>query len=202
MKSWEAKKINRAVFLDRDGTINREVNYLHRREDLRLVPGTADALKLLGRMGFLRIIITNQSGIARGYYNHEALECIQNEILRRLKGQGADIEGFYHCPHHPMGKIREFAIKCDCRKPLPGMFLQAEKDFNLEMNRCWAIGDRIRDLIPAVNLGSRGILVLTGAGREELKNRHQWPVKVEFIARNLYQGAKFIAGEISNQVVT
>lgn len=183
------KMKRKAVFIDRDGTINKEVNYLHRIEDLEILPGVAEAIKLLNDAGFLVVVPTNQSGIARGYYAVEDMQKINDEISRQLAEKGAHIDAFYFCPHHPGGKVEEFALSCDCRKPKPGMFLKAAEDYNIDFAESFSIGDKIRDLEPAVNLGCRGVLVKTGYGEEELKERENWQFSPDYIADDLLDGA-------------
>ncbi len=182
----------KAVFIDRDGTINKEVNYLHKVEDLEILPGVAEAIKLLNDRGFLVIVPTNQSGIARGYYGVEDMRKINEEISRRLAKNGAYIDAFYFCPHHPKGKIEEFTISCDCRKPKSGMFLKAAGDYNVDFPGSFSIGDKIRDLEPAKKLGCKGILVKTGYGEEELKEREAWQLEPDYVAEDLMEGVKWI----------
>lgn len=182
----------KAVFIDRDGTINKEVNYLHKVEDLEILPGVAEAIKLLNDRGFLVIVPTNQSGIARGYYGIEDMQKINEEISLRLAKEGAHIDAFYFCPHHSKGKVSDFAISCNCRKPKPGMFLDAAKDFDVDFAGSFSIGDKIRDLTPAKQLGCRGILVKTGYGEEELKERETWQVKPDYVAEDMMDGAEWI----------
>lgn len=192
-----ANHLNKAIFLDRDGTINREVDFLRRVEDLRLLPKAASAIMLLRDLGFLVIVISNQSGIARGILTAADLETLQEELARRLKAKGAAIDAFYHCPHHPDGAVKDLAIECSCRKPAPALFKKAAEDFGVDFSSSYAIGDRLRDLIAPKELGCGAILVRTGYGKEELKNREKWPMAPDFIARNLYQGAFWIKGIVA-----
>lgn len=175
----------KAVFLDRDGTLNREVNYLHRVEDLRLLPGAAEAVGMLNQAGYKVIIITNQSGIARGYFNVEDMVKVNDEISRRLKRKGAHIDRVYFCPHYPEGKIETYSFQCGCRKPADGMFSRAALENDIDMKKSFAIGDRIRDLQPAMNLGCKGILVMTGHGEKEMKNCRNWPITPDYTAKDL-----------------
>ena len=151
----------RAVFLDRDGTLNVEVNYLHRTEDLVLVPGAAAAVRSLSQAGFLVIVVTNQAGIARGYYDETALHRLHAEIQRRLAAQGARIDAFYFCPHHP-----EFDGVCECRKPAPGMLKQAAQDHAIDLPGSWLIGDTSGDIGAGNAVGCRTILVRSGYGAQ------------------------------------
>jgi len=191
----------KAVFLDRDGTINREVNYLHRVEDLELLPGVAEAIRTLNELDFLVFIITNQSGIARGYFTYKELNGINTELLKLLNKKGAGINSFYHCPHHPHGKVAEFAVDCKCRKPAAGLFLLASDEFEIDFERSFAIGDRIRDIEPAIKLGSKGILVKTGYGKEELKSSEKWSVKPAFIAGDLPEAVNWILNSMEKKNV-
>jgi D-glycero-D-manno-heptose 1,7-bisphosphate phosphatase len=151
----------RAVFLDRDGTLNVEVNYLHRIEDLALVPGAAAAVRSLSQAGFLVIVVTNQAGIARGYYDEATLHALHEEIQRRLAAEGARIDAFYFCPHHP-----EFGDVCECRKPAPGMLRQAAQDHAIDLANSWLIGDTSGDIGAGSAVGCRTILVRSGYGAQ------------------------------------
>lgn len=182
----------RAVFIDRDGTINKEVNYLHKIEDLEILPGVAEGVKLLNEAGFVVVVPTNQSGIARGYYDVEDMQKINEEISRILSKNRARIDAFYFCPHHPKGKVDTFSVSCNCRKPKPGMFLKAAEEHNIDFRASFSIGDKIRDLEPAKKLGCRGILVKTGYGEEELGNRDCWNVEPDYVAEDLKDAALWI----------
>lgn len=150
----------RAVFLDRDGTINVEVNYLHRAADLDLIPGAARAIRALNGAGYRVIVVTNQAGIARGYYGESALHALHSHLRATLAAEGARIDAFYFCPHHP-----DFTGACACRKPMPGMLTQAAVDHGIDLTRSWLIGDSAGDLGAARAAGCRSILVRTGYGR-------------------------------------
>jgi D-glycero-D-manno-heptose 1,7-bisphosphate phosphatase len=153
----------RAVFLDRDGTLIELVPYLHDPADVRLVPGAAAALRRLGERGWARVVVTNQSGIARGYFRAEDVERVHARLLAALRAEGADLEAIEICPHHA-----EHGSPCDCRKPAPGMLSRAARDLDLEPRESWVIGDRWEDIAAGRALGCRGILVMTGYGREQL----------------------------------
>ena len=182
----------RCVFIDRDGTINREVNYLHKIEDLEILPGVAEGIEKLNKSGFTVIILTNQSGIARGYYGIDDMNNINNEIIRRLEKNEAKIDAIYFCPHHPNGKVSEFTKKCNCRKPEPGLYLEAANDFDIDFKNSYAIGDKIRDLEPAKKLGGRGILVKTGHGKKELQEKEKWGVTPDYIADDLLEAVQWL----------
>jgi D-glycero-D-manno-heptose 1,7-bisphosphate phosphatase len=150
-----------AVFLDRDGTINVEVNYLHRIDDLVLVPGAAGVIARLNRAGLPVIVVTNQAGIARGMYDVAAMEALHAHLQTLLAGHDAHIDAFYFCPHHP-----DFTGACACRKPEPGMLLRAAADHGLDLSRSWLIGDSAGDMGAGRTAGCRTILVRTGYGTE------------------------------------
>ncbi len=137
--------MNKAVFLDRDGTINVEKNYLHKINEFEFCPGAIEGMKLLQEAGFKLIIITNQSGIGRGYYTEEAFLLLNKWMIDRLQREGVIIDKVYYCPHLPNAAIEKYRKMCNCRKPLLGLYEKAIKEFNLRVDSCYAIGDKIRD---------------------------------------------------------
>ncbi len=151
-----------AVFLDRDGTIIVERDYLADPGQVELVPGASAALSQLAAKGFALIIVTNQSGIARGLYLEEDFQAVQHRLEELLGLDGVQIDGVYHCPHHP-----EFSGPCDCRKPGPGMYRRAQRDHAIDLGRSAYVGDRIHDVQPAEIFEGLGVLVRTGYGVEE-----------------------------------
>ncbi len=150
---------NRAVFLDRDGTINADKNYLYRAEDFEFLPGAVEALKLLQDSGYLLIIITNQSGIARGYYTEDDFRTLTEWMLGRLKEAGVNIARVYYCPHLPDAKIPEYRKICTCRKPETGLFEQAIRDYDIDLAGSYAIGDKMRDCAICEKTPCRGFLI-------------------------------------------
>lgn len=162
----------RAVFLDRDGTIVRDVGYLKRTEDVFLLPGAPEALKLLREAGFLLLVVTNQSAVARGWLTEPALLEMQREVERRLEAEGAALDGFYYCPHLPGGTVEQYARKCDCRKPEPGMLLRAARDRNVDLERSYVVGDSERDVEAGERAGCSTILIGGGTSpRANLRAR-------------------------------
>jgi D-glycero-D-manno-heptose 1,7-bisphosphate phosphatase len=150
-----------AVFLDRDGTLNRETGYLHDWADWRWLPGAPQALARLYGRGYRLVVVSNQSGLARGLYGKEAVDALHRRVNEDLAGFGAVIEAFYYCPHHP-----EFSGDCSCRKPKPGLLLQAADELGLDCRASWMIGDKMSDILAGRAAGCRSILVRTGYGRQ------------------------------------
>ncbi len=156
----------KAVFLDRDGTINEDTGYLHRVEDLRLIPGAGQGIAMLNKAGFLVVVVTNQSGIARGYYGEGDLKRVNQEIERRLACSGARVDGWYHCPHHP--QFTEGG--CVCRKPGTAMVERACRELGIDPQASFVVGDSARDMELASRVGAQGVLVLTGKGEETARS--------------------------------
>ncbi len=182
----------KAIFLDRDGTINVEVNYLHEPEKFRFLPTVQDALKLLQKLEFKLIIITNQAGIAKGIYSVNDMEQTNAYMKDQLKLAGITIDAIYFCPHRTEDQ-------CNCRKPLPGMIFQAAKDLNIDLTKSWTIGDKLSDIEAGVRATTKTILVQTGYGEEEITNlgkitdmkirKNETP---HFVAINLWHAAQII----------
>lgn len=152
----------RAVFLDRDGTVIEDVAYLRDKDQVRLLPGAAHAIKRLNETGFLAIVVTNQSGIARGLLSRNDYQMSERRVDELLAREGAKLDAHYFCPHLP-----ELTGPCDCRKPGALLYRQAAEQFHIDLARSWWVGDRMRDVLPADALGGRGILVLSGSGQAE-----------------------------------
>lgn len=160
-----AKYPTPAVFLDRDGTINVEKNYLYRIEDWEWIPGAETAIAQLNLAGFLVVVVSNQAGIARGFYTEEDVSNLHLQVSANLMHHGGKIDAFYYCPHHPdHGENRA----CKCRKPKPAMLLEAARSLNIDLGNSWMVGDKVIDLLAAKAAGVRGILVQTGYGIHEL----------------------------------
>jgi len=180
-----------AVFLDRDGTIVREVGYLKSPRQMRLLPRAAKAVRLLRDAGFAVVVVTNQSGIARGIFTEDDAEHIHAALRRRLARRGAHLDGIYYCPHHPEATRPAYRVTCPCRKPAPGMLLRAASDLDLDLNTSFAVGDGERDLLAGLRAGCTIVLVRTGYGAE---TEHNLPGKVapDYVADDLLDAAAWI----------
>lgn len=175
---------NRAVFIDRDGTINVNFGYINNPDDFKMYPGVKDGIKLLKDNGFKIIIITNQSGIARGYFSEETLEKIHEKMKSELSKEGAMIDAIYFCPHHP-------DEKCNCRKPKPGMLEKAIKDFNIDIEKSFIIGDRMLDVEAGHKIGCKTVLV---PERKDLvwQERKESIIEPDYVCDDFISGIKWI----------
>jgi len=160
----------RAVFLDRDGTINREINFVKRVDDFILLEGAGEAIHILNQENFLVIVLTNQSGVARGFFSEKTLQDIHEEMRKQLASLGAKIDGLYYCPHHPTEGQDRYLKRCSCRKPQSGLFLKALEDFQLDPKQCYAVGDKPRDLIPARELGCKTVYLNENPSTSAIKS--------------------------------
>lgn len=181
-----------AIFIDRDGTLNEDIGYVSSPAQLVLYPWAAEAVRLINNSGLKAIIITNQSGIARGMYTEDDLDKIHSRMIEELSREGARIDAVYYCPHHPEVGDARYRVACDCRKPRIGMVNAAAREHNIDLARAFVIGDKASDIELAGNAGARGALVMTGYGRETLAHPDRWPCKPAIIARNLLEAVKQI----------
>ena len=158
--------MRRAVFLDRDGTMLEEGNYVDRLDRLLFFPYTVDAIRALNDAGFAVVVVTNQSGVARGMYPESFVGEAHQYIDQRLHAGGARVDGYYYCPHHPEGTIEALRQDCECRKPRPGQLLQAASELDLDLEQSFMVGDRWKDIEAGQAVGARTVLVRTGYGTE------------------------------------
>lgn len=185
-----------AVFLDRDGTISEEVGYINHIERLRLYPWAAEAILKLNRAGWPVIVITNQSGVARGYFTEKLIQEVHERIASELAARGAKVDAFYYCPHHPTGQVQVYRLDCRCRKPLTGMVEEAAQRFHIDLTASYIVGDTYRDMQLGFSAGLRTILLLTGYGRGEYEHqRHRWPRMPDGIAENLLEAVEIVLGD-------
>ncbi|KIH75776.1 D-alpha,beta-D-heptose 1,7-bisphosphate phosphatase [Geoalkalibacter ferrihydriticus] len=159
--------LRRAVFLDRDGTINVEKDYLFRPEDFEFIPGAPEAIARLKQAGFLVIVVTNQSGVARGYFSVDEVRALHDFLQKELAPFGAAVDAFYLCPHHPEQGVGSYKSDCDCRKGRPGMLLRAAAEHAIDLRRSFMVGDKVADVEAGRRAGCRSLLVLTGYGETE-----------------------------------
>lgn len=157
-----------ALFFDRDGTLNQEVGYAGRPEDFHVFPWAAEAVRRVNQAGWAAVVVTNQAGVARGYYSEEAIGVLHGLLRDHLAAAGAHLDAIYYCPHHPRGEVAGYSGACECRKPAPGMLRQAERELGLDLARSWVIGDRDLDVGLARAVGARAVLVRTGYGAAAL----------------------------------
>jgi len=175
----------KAVFLDRDGVINKEVNYLRRPEDWSLIARAAAAIRLLRKHGWRVVVVTNQSGVARGYYTEADVAAIHERMRRELARAGTRVDGVYFCPHHP-------DVGCACRKPGTALFERAATELDLDLVSSYYVGDKVADLLPGRTLGGHTVLVLTGYGKQELERAQEQGFRPDYVAGDLYAAAEWI----------
>jgi len=182
--------LDKAVFLDRDGVITQEPPYYaHRLDQLALIPRSGDAIRLLNENEILAVVVSNQAGIAHGYFREEDTALFNRALGEELGKLGVRIDAFYYCPHHPEAGMEDYRTDCDCRKPGPGMMLKAAKDMGIDLPKSFMIGDKLTDIEAGKKAGCGTVLVKTGQGMEALKNGSIW---CGFIADDLYQAAEYI----------
>jgi D-glycero-D-manno-heptose 1,7-bisphosphate phosphatase len=181
--------VKRGVLLDRDGTLIEEVGYLDRLDLIRFFSYSVDAVRLLNRAGYAVIVITNQAGVARGYFDEAFVDTAHRVISERLTQGGARVDAYYYCPHHPDGSVAAYRSNCECRKPQPGMLVKAAADHQLDLRRSFVVGDRAGDLEAGAAVGARTALVRTGYGR-----RHEEAARASgaVVVDNLMQAVSWI----------
>jgi D-glycero-D-manno-heptose 1,7-bisphosphate phosphatase len=186
----------RAVFMDRDGTISEEIGYVNHPARYRVFPFSAEAVKLLNEKGWLAILVTNQAGVARGYFTEELIGEVHSVLKSELGRNGATLDAIYYCAHHPSVGVAPYRSDCDCRKPRPGLIRRASEEFEIDLSRSWMIGDRYSDIELAHNAGLRPAFVMTGYGRGEWEyQREAWKHQPEIVAEDLLEAVKKIVAE-------
>ncbi len=181
----------KAVFLDRDGTIIKDKVYLRNPEGVEILPGAGEAIGMLNSLGLPVIVVTNQSGIARGYLSEERLGMIHERLEYLLREDGARLDAIYYCPHHPEGIIPEYKRDCTCRKPSPGMLEMAAKSFSLKLAECYMVGDKDIDMETIHRVGGKGILLGYNKNLES-------GVAVEYVARDLKDAVRWIIKDLTS----
>jgi D-glycero-D-manno-heptose 1,7-bisphosphate phosphatase len=177
-----------AVFLDRDGTINEEVGYLDSLEQLSIFPAAIEAVRMMNEAGMKVVVVTNQSGVARGFFEEEFVQTVHEQIQKAFMKEGAFIDRFYYCPHHPTEGIGPYRISCDCRKPAPGMLIRASEELGIDLPSSYVVGDMAKDVELANTVGATGILVRTGYG----KNVQVSDIRPAYVSRDILDAAQWI----------
>lgn len=185
-----------AAFLDRDGTINEEVEALRVPSQLRLIAGAGPAIRALNHLGILTCVISNQSAIARGLLRENDLPPIHEKLQRELLTSGAGIDRFYYCPHHPTEGKPPYDIVCECRKPATGMLRRGEAELGIDLEQSFVVGDRIVDVQVGKAVGATTVLVLTGYGRTALAECSASGVRPDFTAPSIVEAVDFILQRI------
>jgi histidinol-phosphate phosphatase family domain/HAD-superfamily hydrolase, subfamily IIIA len=189
-------KKNIAVFLDRDGTINEEVGYLDSLDKLKIIPSAYEAIRLINESGMKAVVISNQAGVARGLFTEDFVQITNEHLQTALRQKGAYIDNFYYCPHHPTEGIGIYLQQCNCRKPAPGMLLQAAQELKIDLTRSYFVGDTFRDMEAAKKAGVKRVLVKTGYGQDFLQDDGQDKAtaenKPDFIAADILEAVKWI----------
>ena len=180
-----------AVFIDRDGTISEEVGYVNHPSRFRLFPYSTEAIRVLNNNDWLAILITNQAGVARGYFSEDLIVNVHDQLKRDL--ENAQLDAIYYCAHHPSVGEPPYRFDCDCRKPKPGLIDRAAKDFEIDLSRSWMVGDRYGDVELARNAGLNSAFVLSGYGRGEWEyQRHAWKHEPDIVCENLLEAVQRI----------
>ena len=185
----------RAIFVDRDGTLCEEVGYVNHASRTRLLPRSLDAVRLARRAGYLVIVATNQSGVARGLFTEDLVREVNRLIAAQVEAAGERLDALYYCPHHPREGRPPYRVACDCRKPLPGMLLRAAREHDIDLARSWMVGDSLVDLEAGTAAGTRVVHVLTGYGRGLVEHQpERFTVRPEHTAEDLLDAVRFIVG--------
>jgi D-glycero-D-manno-heptose 1,7-bisphosphate phosphatase len=177
--------MKKAIFLDRDGVINKEINYLYRVKDLEIIKGVSKAIKIFNSLDYLVIVITNQAGVAKGYYSEEDVILLNRYIKEYFERKDSIINMFYYCPHHIEGTVKKYKKKCKCRKPGSGMIKKAQKEFDIDLKKSILVGDKETDILAGLNAGVKTkVLVRSGHEIDECNTN------AEFVCDNLLSFAK------------
>lgn len=187
MKRW-------AVFLDRDGTLNEEVGYVDSLDKLRIIPVAYEAVRLLNAHQMLAVVVTNQSGVARGFFDEAFVHTVHAYMDALFRFHGARIDAFYFCPHHPEGR-EPYRMQCPCRKPEPGLLKRASEELDIDLTRSWMIGDMAKDVLAGQRAGAKGVIVKTGhpTGTDNMA------ATADYVARDVLEAVVHIIGKLRNE---
>ncbi len=192
--------MNRAVFLDRDGTVNVEVGYLNDLSQLRLIPGAGTAIRRLNEKGLKVVLVTNQSGVARGFFPETFVHETHDLLKQMLLQEGAHIDGIYYCPHHPKAGNSHYTKECDCRKPGTGMIDRAAKDLSIDVKNSFVVGDKWSDVELGQRAGAVSILVKSGFAQDDAGNvRPNHLNEPDFIAHTITEAVEWILLQTSQE---
>jgi D-glycero-D-manno-heptose 1,7-bisphosphate phosphatase len=184
--------MKRAIFLDRDGTVSDEVGYLNHVSRLRVYPWSGAAIRSINDSRLLAILVTNQAGVARGYFEEEMIGRVHARLAEELAVEGARLDAIYYCPHHPTAGKPPYRQDCACRKPRPGMLERAASEHDIDLRASYVIGDKYTDVQMAHDVGAKGVLVMTGYGRGELEHQSEsWKGTPDFIAADLVSAVEW-----------
>lgn len=188
------KKIDniRAVFIDRDGCLIKERGYINTLKNIEFFKNSIKALKLLKQNGYKIIVVTNQAGVAYGYFPESFVKLSHRFIAQKLKRYKIKIDAFYYCPHHKKAKIKKYKQDCNCRKPNIGMIIKSQKRFKIDLKNSYTMGDKLTDVQLGHNAGMKGILVLTGYGKKQKTLIKKEKINPDYIAKDFFHGAKWI----------
>ena len=184
---------NVGIFMDRDGTISEEVGYVNHLSRFQIYPWAAQAIRTLNQKGLKTVVVTNQAGVARGYFTEDLVIQVHEKLRQEMTLAGANLDAIYYCPHHPSVGPDPYRQECSCRKPKPGMLYRAAAELDLDLSRSFVVGDRYGDMELAHNAGTHSIFVLSGYGLGEYEyQRHNWKVQPEWVAQNLLEATQII----------
>lgn len=189
---------NKAVFLDKDGTLVEDIPYNVDPEKIRLYDGVPEALRTLREQGFRIVVITNQPGVAYGYFEEHKLHDLKNSFGLLFNKHDVEIDGFYYCPHHAEGTVKQYSFECNCRKPMPGMILRAAEEMNIDLSRSWMVGDILNDVEAGNRAGCKTILINNGNETEWIYNKMRTPA---YMVWNISEAAKKIEEEENYQAL-
>ena len=183
----------RAIIMDRDGTVCDEVGYVNHVDRIRLLPGSAEAIRAANETGFQTVVVTNQAGVARGYFAESLVDEVHDRVRELLAAEGARLDGIYFCPHHPDVGAPAYRKSCACRKPLPGMLERARDEMGIDLSASYMVGDSVKDLEAGRRAGTTTVLVLTGYGKGELEHQSDgWSVRPDHVAEDLRAAVRWI----------
>jgi D-glycero-D-manno-heptose 1,7-bisphosphate phosphatase len=186
----------RAVFFDRDGTLNEEIGHVRDAADFRVYSFAAQAVRLVNEAGLRAIVITNQSGVGRGLIRESLVRRVNRQLTRHIAAGGGRIDAIYYCPHHPEAAVERFRVVCGCRKPAPGLLEVAAKEFGVDLAQSFMVGDRFVDMLAGRSVGARSVLVLTGVGRMELEDESNGTVQPDHVAEDAYHAVRWILANL------